>query len=281
MLRPAAVDRRIALSLSIPSKGVAVRGDQQRLQQVITNLLSNAMKFTPPNGRVELALSVRGASAVVEVTDTGIGIDPQFLPHVFERFTQGDSTTSRSHGGLGLGLAIVRHLVEAHLGSVAADSAGVGQGSTFRVALPLASATDVVSAVGDGTDQEHVALTGITILVVDDDRDTRDLLQLLLTARGASVRTASSVSEAVDTFRSVRPDVVIADIGMPGEDGYVLVERLRAIDSTASFKAIAVSGYVGDEDRSRARAAGFDDHLPKPLEIASLLRSIVRVISEP
>ncbi len=280
MLRPAAVDRRITLSISVPSKSVAVRGDPARLQQVITNLLSNAMKFTPANGRVEVALSVRGGSAVVEVTDTGIGIDPQFLPHVFERFTQADSTTSRSHGGLGLGLAIVRHLVDAHQGSVSVDSAGVGQGSTFRAVLPLASSTDVLSAVGDGTDQERVALTGIKMLVVDDDRDTRDLLQLLLAARGATVCTASSVAEAVERFSAVRPDVLIADIGMPGEDGYVLVERLRAVDPAASFKAIAVSGYVGDEDRSRARAAGFDEHQPKPLEIAALLQSIVRVVSE-
>ena len=279
MLRPAAADRRITLSTNIPSKSVAVRGDPQRLQQVITNLLSNAMKFTSPNGRVELSLSVRGTSAVVEIADTGVGIDEQFLPRVFERFAQADSTTSRSHGGLGLGLAIVRHLVEAHQGSVAADSAGTGQGSTFRVSLPLASATEVVSAVGEGPDQERIALTRINVLVVDDDRDTRDLLQLLLTARGATVRTASSTAEAVNSFSTTEPDVLIADIGMPGEDGYALLERLRSMNPAASFRAIAVSGYVGDEDRSRARTAGFHDHLPKPLEIADLLRSIVRLVA--
>jgi signal transduction histidine kinase/ActR/RegA family two-component response regulator len=279
MLRPAAADRRITLSTSIPSKSVAVRVDPQRLQQVITNLLSNAMKFTSPNGRVELSLSVRGTSAVVEIADTGVGIDEQFLPRVFERFAQADSTTSRSHGGLGLGLAIVRHLVEAHQGSVAADSAGTGQGSTFRVSLPLASATEVVSAVGEGPDQERIALTRIKVLVVDDDRDTRDLLQLLLTARGAIVRTASSTAEAVNSFSTTEPDVLIADIGMPGEDGYALLERLRSMNPAASFRAIAVSGYVGDEDRSRARTAGFHDHLPKPLEIADLLRSIVRLVA--
>jgi PAS domain S-box-containing protein len=275
MVRPAAVDRNITLSAGVPGS-VTVRGDAQRLQQVVTNLLSNAVKFTPSGGRVELGLHVRDSTAVLEVADSGAGIDPQFLPRVFERFTQADSTTSRSHGGLGLGLAIVRYLVEAHQGSVAADSPGVGRGSTFRVALPLASAAEIARASQEDGDEERVVLTGIKVLVVDDDRDTRDLLQLLLTARGAMVRTAASVAEATALFAAERPGVVIGDIGMPGEDGYMLLERLRTVDSAAAFHAIAVSGYVSDDDRARARAAGFHDHLAKPLDIPTLMTTITR-----
>ena len=275
MVRPAAADRNITLSAGVPGS-VTVRGDAQRLQQVVTNLLSNAVKFTPSGGRVELGLHVRDSTAVLEVADSGAGIDPQFLPRVFERFTQADSTTSRSHGGLGLGLAIVRYLVEAHQGSVAADSPGVGRGSTFRVALPLASAAEIARASQEDGDEERVVLTGIKVLVVDDDRDTRDLLQLLLTARGAMVRTAASVAEATALFAAERPGVVIGDIGMPGEDGYMLLERLRTVDSAAAFHAIAVSGYVSDDDRARARAAGFHDHLAKPLDIPTLMTTITR-----
>jgi PAS domain S-box-containing protein len=275
MVRPAAVDRNITLSAGVPGS-VTVRGDAQRLQQVVTNLLSNAVKFTPSGGRVELGLHIRDSTAVLEVADSGAGIDPRFLPRVFERFTQADSTTSRSHGGLGLGLAIVRYLVEAHQGSVAADSPGVGRGSTFRVALPLASAAEIARASQEDGDEERVVLTGIKVLVVDDDRDTRDLLQLLLTARGAMVRTAASVAEATALFAAERPGVVIGDIGMPGEDGYMLLERLRTVDPAAAFHAIAVSGYVSDDDRARARAAGFHDHLAKPLDIPTLMTTITR-----
>jgi PAS domain S-box-containing protein len=275
MLRPAAAERKVTLAVSVPSGDILVQGDAQRLQQVITNLLSNAVKFTAAGGRVELGLRVDNGTAAIEVTDSGVGIDPQFLPHVFERFTQADSSTSRSHGGLGLGLAIVRYLVEAHRGSVAADSRGVGQGSTFRVTLPLASDAEV-AAGSEEAGKERVVLTGIKVLVVDDDRDTRDLLYLLLAERGAMVRAAGSVAEATAIFATERPGVVIADIGMPGEDGYMLLERLRAIDAAAAFHAIAVSGYVGHEDRSRARAAGFQDHLAKPLDIPTLMRTIVR-----
>jgi PAS domain S-box-containing protein len=280
MVRPAAVDRNITLSAGVPGS-VTVRGDAQRLQQVVTNLLSNAVKFTPSGGHVELGLHVRDSTAVLEVADSGAGIDPQFLPHVFERFAQADSTTSRSHGGLGLGLAIVRYLVEAHQGSVAADSPGVGRGSTFRVALPLASAAEMERASQEAGDEERVVLNGIKVLVVDDDRDTRDLLQLLLTARGARVRTAASVAEATAVFAAERPGVVVADIGMPGEDGYVLLERLRTVDSAAAFHAIAVSGYVSDDDRARARAAGFHDHLAKPLDIPTLMTTITRASVRP
>jgi PAS domain S-box-containing protein len=279
MVRPAAADKNVTLAVSVSSGAAVVRGDAQRLQQVVTNLLSNAVKFTPPEGRVELALHIRGNTAVIEVADSGVGIDPQFLPRVFERFTQADSTTSRSHGGLGLGLAIVRHLVEAHRGSVAAESRGAGQGSTFRVTLPLAAEEEVASSFEEGDDQDRVALTDIKVLVVDDERDARDLLQVLLTARGAVVWTARSVAEALPVFTAERPDVVIADIGMPGEDGYRLLDRLRTIDPAMAFHAIAVSGYVSEEDRSRARAAGFHGHLAKPIEIATLMTTIARAVS--
>jgi PAS domain S-box-containing protein len=281
MLRPTAADRNIALSISVPSSGATVRGDAQRLQQAVANLVSNAVKFTAPGGRVYLALHVRGSAAVIEVTDSGIGIDPQFLPHVFERFAQADSSTSRAHGGLGLGLAIVRHLVEAHLGSVAADSPGVGQGSTFRITLPLVSGAEAEMPPEEIAGDDDVAIAGVKVLVVDDDRDARDSLQMLLSARGAEVWSAGSVAEAIPVFTSERPRVVVADIGMPGENGYMLLQRLRELDPAAAFRAIAVSGYVSEDDRARARAAGFDEHLPKPLNIPKLLRAITAATTLP
>lgn len=276
LLRPAAADRKLSLVVSVPSGTIRVQGDAPRLQQVITNLLSNAVKFTAAGGRVELALDTVGDTAVIAVSDSGAGIAPEFLPHVFERFTQADSGPSRSHGGLGLGLAIVRHLVEAHRGAVSADSPGVGHGSTFRVTLPLAAVAEAAEAIEESNGEERVPLTGIRVLVVDDDRDTRDLLHLLLAERGAVVHVAGSAAEASALFDAERPGIVIADIGMPGEDGYMLLHRLRAIDPDVVFHAIAVSGYVSDDDRSRARAAGFQAHLAKPLDIPTLMRTIAR-----
>jgi PAS domain S-box-containing protein len=281
MLRPTAADKKVSLAVGVPSGAIRVQGDGERLQQVIANLLSNAVKFTPAGGHVELSLEIVGENAVIAVSDSGVGIAPEFLPRVFERFTQADSGPARSHGGLGLGLAIVRHLVEAHRGSVTADSPGVGQGSTFRVTLPLAADANAVAAAEEGSNEERVALTGIKVLVVDDDRDTRDLLHLLLAERGAVVRVAGSVAEASALFAAERPGVVIADIGMPGEDGYMLLPRLRAIDPVVAFHAIAVSGYVSHEDRSRARAAGFHAHLAKPLDIPTLMRTIARAATQP
>jgi CheY-like chemotaxis protein len=212
--------------------------------------------------------------ASIEVRDTGVGIDAQFLPHVFERFWQADSTSSRVHGGLGLGLAIVSHLVELHGGSVSADSPGLGQGSTFTVTLPLAPA--VAESPSVPADDHSVDLHGLTVLVVDDDADAREPLEMLLTSCGARVRVAASAAEAVEAYTRQVPDVLVADLGMPGEDGFALIERLTALDPAFPVYAIALSGYAGEEDRTRASRVGFREHLAKPLDVGRLMTTLSR-----
>jgi PAS domain S-box-containing protein len=269
MVRPLAANKQQSLQVSLPDAPVVVRGDAARLQQVVANLLSNGVKFTPLSGKVAVTLGVEGDDAVVEVVDTGTGIAPEFLPHVFERFSQADNSTSRAHGGLGLGLAIVRHLVSLHGGAVKATSEGRGSGSTFRVTLPLVSRSQ--DAAPRPTDERHTDLQGINVLVVDDEADARDSLQMLLEAHGARVRAASSVQEAIDAYGAAPPDVLISDLGMPDQDGYALVERIRALDLGWPVFAVALSGYVGDDVRVRAYQAGFQYHLPKPVDVGQLL----------
>jgi PAS domain S-box-containing protein len=271
-MRPLAANKRQALQVSLPDEPVVVLGDAARLQQVVTNLLSNGVKFTPANGQVSVTLHVEGGNAVIAVRDTGAGIAPEFLPHVFERFSQADSTTSRAHGGLGLGLAIVNHLVGLHGGSVRAMSEGRGRGSTFRVTLPLVS--QAAEVVPRPSDERRTDLQGIDVLVVDDEADTRDSLQMLLEAHGARVRVAPAVQEAIDAYGAAPPDVLISDLGMPGEDGYTLVERLRSLDAGWPVFAIALSGYVGDEVRVRAYQAGFQYYLSKPVNVSQLMAAL-------
>jgi signal transduction histidine kinase len=278
--RAAADAKGIRLQTVIDARAGAVSGDPQRLQQVFWNLLSNAIKFTPRNGRVQVTLQRINSHVEVAVSDTGQGIRRDFLPFVFDRFRQADSTTTRSHGGLGLGLAIVRHIVELHGGRVRADSAGEGQGATFTVELPTA----VLRAPADETRVHPTArtsvpftpspvLTGLRILVVDDDRDTLETIRTLLEACGAEVRTADGAADGLALVQSWRPDVLVSDIGMPGEDGYALMAKVRTLPAGAGGRtpALALTAYARSEDRVRALSVGFQMHVAKPIEPAELV----------
>ena len=266
-VRPAAAAKGLTLRVAVDAEQqVIVTGDPDRLRQILWNLLTNAVKFTPRHGRIDVELLHSDSSASVTVTDSGQGIPRDFLQHVFERFRQADSTTSRRHGGLGLGLAIVRHLTEAHGGSVTAESAGEGLGSTFTVHLPL----QVVRRRVDVTMAEKpagTALAGLQVLLVDDEPDTRDVLRMLLELQGATVSMASSAGEALDLLRRRSMDVLLADIGMPEQDGYALIEAVRALQTPeAAIPAVAVTAYVSSRDRARAFESGYGWHLAKPVD---------------
>lgn len=257
-----------------------VLGDSNRLQQVVCNLLSNAVKFTPQGGRVEVRLAQVGSQAQITVSDTGKGISPDFLPHVFDYFRQQDSSTTRKFGGLGLGLAIVQHLVEAHGGTVQADSPGEGQGATFTVRLPLMTPTPEpepeVILSSDGLD-----LNRLRVLVVDDEADMRDLLTFLLEQEGVEVTAVTSASEALHALRQSKPDLLISDAGMPEVDGYTLLRQIRALapESGGQIPAIALTAYAGEMDQQQALAAGFQRHIAKPIEPAQLVAVIVDLIA--
>jgi signal transduction histidine kinase/ActR/RegA family two-component response regulator len=263
-----------------------VAGDPDRLQQIVWNLLSNAIKFTDKGGRVQVEVQRVNSHVRITVSDSGQGISAEFLPHVFDRFRQADSTTTRAHGGLGLGLAIVRHLVELHGGRVHVASPGEGQGATFTVELPLA-------AVQTAAPPEHVhptaetrvpfvpspALARLRLLVVDDDVDTLETLQAILSQCGAEVRTAASAAQALEVLEDWRPDLLISDLGMPGEDGYTLLRRVRALDTAhgGDIPALALTAYARAEDRVNALAAGFQMHVAKPIEPAELVAVIANL----
>ena len=262
-------------------------GDPDRLQQVVWNLISNAIKFTPARGRVEVRLSRVGPDFEICVTDSGKGISPGFLPSVFDRFQQADSSTTRTHGGLGIGLAIVRHLVELHGGSVSAASDGDDRGSTFRVWLPSVAlgVTNVEKErvppppAAAAADRETADLSGLRVLLVEDERDGRELLTETLRAAGAETLAAESAAEAYASLASFRPDVLVSDVAMPVEDGYSLVRRLRRLapEDGGRTPAIAVSAYAREEDRIRSLAAGFQQHIAKPLDPAELIGTIARL----
>ena len=281
-LRPAAEAKDVRVQRVIDTGVASVAGDPARLQQVVWNLLSNAIKFTPKGGRVQVRLERVDSHLEIGVSDTGIGIKPEFLPHVFERFRQADQTTTRQYGGLGLGLAIVRQLVELHGGTVGADSAGEGKGATFTVRLP------VVPIYQNETQGEHVhptaretlpsydcpeRLDGLKVLVVDDEPDTRDLLKFGLSQCGAHVTVAGSTQEAMEAIEKERPELLISDIGMPMEDGYGLIRRVRALSVEAGGRvpAIALTAYARTEDRLKALRSGYHMHVPKPVELSELV----------
>jgi PAS domain S-box-containing protein len=256
-------------------------GDHARLQQIVWNLLSNAIKFSQQGGVVTVTLSRQDVAAVLSVSDTGIGIKPEFVPFLFDRFRQADSSTTRRFGGLGLGLAIVKQLTELHNGVVAAESPGEGQGATFVVRLPLGVAREEAASerAGAGRDQVVAAsdrLDGITVLIVEDDEDTRELVNRLLSESGARVLTADSAPAALERFQAESPDILISDIGLPGEDGYSLIARIRGLDgaSGTSVPAIALTAFARSEDRTRALQAGFQAHLAKPVEPLELVATV-------
>ena len=281
-MQPPADVKGVRLELSLPGLAVPILGDPERLQQIVSNLLSNAVKFTPHGGRVQVTLERLESHARIIVRDTGEGIDPRFLPHVFERFRQADSSTTRRYGGLGLGLAIVRTLVDLHGGTVRADSPGKGLGAVFTVELPLAA--DVASAAEEAPQREHavrrVTLGGLHVLVVDDDPGSNAVVTALLASRGVEVRTAGSTPEALEIAGRWPPDVLVSDIAMPGEDGYALLEKLRAREGDLGhIPAIALTAYAGSSDRLRLLAAGFEAHIAKPFDPAELAAAVEEAAS--
>jgi signal transduction histidine kinase len=270
-LAPAAQTKGITLKprLDAGPGPVRVRGDFARLQQIVCNLLSNAIKFTPEGGKVEVALVHAEGEVEITVTDTGQGIKPEFLPLVFDRFRQEDGSISRRHGGLGLGLAIVRHLVELHAGSVEAFSEGEGKGSRFVVRLPTRLAVSRTEAPEErGTPITSSMLAGIRLLVVDDEPGSREVIANVLQGYGADVSLAENGQAALTKLFETRPDVLIADLAMPGMDGYALIEQVRALDPDFGGRtpAIAVTGYASPRDRLRALEAGYQNHVAKPVE---------------
>jgi signal transduction histidine kinase len=287
-VRAAAAARRIVLAMSLSPRVGQVAGDQARLQQVVWNLLSNAVKFTPAGGRVGIRLDREGEDVVIAVKDTGVGLEPSFVPHLFERFRQADSSSTRAHGGLGLGLALVRHLVEAHGGSVRAESEGAGRGSTFVVRFPSAAPRRTHAAAPDARTAVPVApdgpwplagLSRLRVLVVDDDADSREVVREVLEQAGAVVAVAGSTSEALRAIAERPPDVLLSDLGMPGEDGYQLMRRVRALDPVAggSVPAAALTAYTQAENRRAAQEAGFQGYLSKPIDPAELTAAVARL----
>ena len=289
VVRPAADAKEIRIERMLDSEAGHVSGDHDRLQQVVWNLLSNAVKFTPRRGKVQVRLERVNSHCELAVSDTGEGIAPDFLPFVFDRFSQADSSSTRAHTGLGLGLGIVRHLVELHGGTVQAFSPGIGCGATFVVRLPLLVAHDRLGEsvvqhlelpAARATPQEFADLTGISVLVVEDNDDSRKLLQTILSRAGARVDAAEDVATALNIVTQSWPDIIISDIEMPGEDGYSFIRKVRLQEPPhLNVPAIALTAYTRSVDRVRALAAGFQTHMSKPVEPAELVaavRSLVR-----
>jgi CheY-like chemotaxis protein/anti-sigma regulatory factor (Ser/Thr protein kinase) len=291
-VRPLAVTKNVQLAFSSDLLAVeTVSGDAGRLQQVIWNLLANAIKFTPEGGCVDLCIAHSQGHMEVRVVDTGQGISPGFLPHVFERFRQADGATTRRHTGLGLGLAIVRQLVELHGGTVHAASQGEGHGATFTVRLPISvgeARAGQAAALGEGRTGTSTAslmprlprLDALRILVVDDNSDGRTLTSLVLTQAGANVKAVASVREALQILESDRPDVLVSDIGLPDEDGFGLIRQIRQREAEHGgfLPAVALTGYARAEDRARSLAAGFQAHVPKPVDPAELAAAIATIV---
>jgi PAS domain S-box-containing protein len=286
-LRPTAEAKGVRLQLSLAQNVGVVLGDRERLQQVVWNLVSNAVKFTPAGGEVEVSLQRINSHLEIAVTDTGAGIHLDFLPHVFDRFRQADGSTTRAHGGLGLGLAIVRHLVELHGGVAGADSSGLGKGAKFTVRLPLMIPVesqphleiDKTRPSAISLEQLPVSLEGLRILVVDDEVDARELVTVMLSRSGAVMKAAASAGEAIEIIENWLPDVLIADIGMPVEDGYGLIKRLRGLPKERGglTPALALTAYARTEDRVRALSAGYQVHLSKPVDRAELSAVVARL----
>jgi PAS domain S-box-containing protein len=284
-VRPAAEGRSIRLQTILDPNVGLVRGDPNRLQQVIWNLLSNAIKFTNRGGRVQIAMARVNSHVEISVSDTGQGIDPQFLPYVFERFRQADSSTTRKHTGLGLGLAIVKQLVELHGGTVRAMSPGEDQGSTFIIELPLAVSHGVksdedreqpVTPRAVPFDNGPISLRGVRVVVVDDEADARELVSRILSHREAEVRTFASADDALKAIGPEHFDVLVSDIGMPGKDGYELIREIRgrSFDQGGSVPAVALTAFARSEDRTRALLAGFQMHVAKPVEPSELIATV-------
>jgi PAS domain S-box-containing protein len=284
---PAANAKEIRIHKVLDSLAGPVTGDAARLQQIVWNLVANAVKFTPKGGQVQVLLERVNSHLEISVIDTGIGIKPEFLPHVFDRFRQADASTTRRHGGLGLGLAIVKQLVEMHGGSIRAKSPGEGRGATFTLMLPItavhAERTEPPKAsprqsVATASFCQDGALTGLKVLVVDDEPDARQLLHRALADCQAQVAVAASAAEALAAIERFRPDVIVCDIGMPEEDGYDLIRQVRANPSTKGIPAAALTAFARPEDRKRSLLAGFQTHVAKPVDPAELTAVVASLV---
>jgi signal transduction histidine kinase/CheY-like chemotaxis protein len=277
---PTAEAKGVTISVSQPAEPILVWGDHARLQQVLWNLLSNAVKFTPAGGRIDVSIDADRADARIRISDSGSGIAREFLPHVFERFRQADGSATRAHGGLGLGLAIVHHLVELHGGRLTAESDGEGRGSTFTVYLPSRTGdprTELMVPVPDRrVATRTLQLNGVHVLIVDDEPDALELLRAMMAETGARITEARSAQEALRLFDADPPDIVLADVAMPGQDGYSLMRAIRALPHGRGerVKAFAVSAYARREDRQRAVKAGFNQHIAKPLQPDDVFEAI-------
>ncbi|WP_213953808.1 MULTISPECIES: response regulator [unclassified Variovorax] len=284
-MRPAIDESAHVLNLQLAPPYRPILADQARLQQILWNLISNAIKFSPRGGGITVGLTESEEGVTLYVSDEGQGIEARFLPMVFDRFAQGDASSNRQRGGLGLGLAIVKQLVEAHGGSVSVESAGPDQGTTFRVWLPV-SATALVGVAGgeetstDAQPAEMASLHGVNLLIVDDDTESNAMLEMILSDRGGQVATAHSCDAALELLETLKPDVLISDIGMPGKDGYTLIREIRKREQASGhhMQAIALTAFARDRDQHQALEAGFDAHCAKPLQPLKLLWQIQRVL---
>jgi signal transduction histidine kinase/ActR/RegA family two-component response regulator len=289
VMRPAADAKSIRLPAPLDARVGLVLVDPNRMQQVIWNLISNAIKFTPSGGQVEVRLERTDSAVLISVSDTGIGISPEFLPHVFEHFRQADGSSTRNYGGLGLGLAIAWHLVKLHGGEIFAESKGQGEGATFRVKLPLADFRYQQNILAEHSESHghnnHLtdlgAISGIRVLVVDDEQDARELISFILIQSGLEVRAVATVAEALHEFIEWRPDILISDISMPTEDGYMLIQQIRAIETESdcpkAIPAVALTAYAREEEHMRVLTAGYQVHLSKPVEPPHLIRIIANL----
>jgi PAS domain S-box-containing protein len=272
--RPAAAAKGVALACEIEPSSCVVRGEQVRLSQALGNLLNNAVKFTPSGGEISVTLASDTDEATIRIRDTGIGIAPEFLAHVFDRFRQADATNTRAHGGLGIGLYLVKTLVELHRGGVDVSSEGGGKGTTFTVRLPLQAVAEAPRAAATPPrEQRSRQLAGVTVVLVDDEHDCRETIGVLLRSRGAAVHTCESAEDARRALDRVRPDVIVSDIGMPGENGYAFIRSVRARDEDR-IPAIALTGFASRQDAEEAMRAGFDEHLAKPVHIEVLVAKL-------
>jgi CheY-like chemotaxis protein/two-component sensor histidine kinase len=289
-MRPTAEAKGVVLETHVESASPTVSGDADRLQQVVWNLLANAIRFTPQGGLVSVKLARERAHATIVVEDNGAGMPPELIPRIFERFLQGDSTTTRFHGGLGLGLAIVRHIVELHGGTVEASSRGPGLGSTFKVSLPVAATLPAGDRgepgrrrASDDAGHHAATLEGLTVLVVDDHQDTRELMSAVLQQHGARVVGAASAEEALARLRTETVDVLLSDVEMPGEDGYALIQKVRAQppEEGGRVPAVALTAYARREDRVRTLREGYQVHLAKPVAPDELLTVVASLSGRP
>jgi signal transduction histidine kinase/CheY-like chemotaxis protein len=271
-LRPAASTKAITVESSIEPTVPQVLADATRVQQIIWNVLSNAIKFTPRGGLISVTLKENGSTAEISIKDSGVGIEPDLLPHIFERFRQGGSSSHRAYGGMGLGLAIVRQLMELHGGTVRGESEGPGFGSTFTLIFPIPALT--AGHTQNGRIDEGPALQGVRVLVVEDEPDSRDLIVALLSGNGADVTAVSSAREAIAQVNGRAPDLMIVDIGLPDQEGYELIRQVRSVNSPNKVPAMALTAYAQPHDRERALAAGFQLHVAKPVDPAEFVNTV-------